>query len=61
MAPRRRRRRGEEEAGALPGEKLFKSYMHPADSSDGRSCFYGLVQVGLIRFDGQVACVDHAA
>jgi hypothetical protein len=43
VAPRSRRRRGEEGTGTLPGEKLFKAYMHPADSSNGRSCFYGPV------------------
>src|SRR5665213_1655040 len=44
VAPRRRGRRGEEGTGALPGDKLFKSYVHPADSGDGSSCFYGPVQ-----------------
>jgi hypothetical protein len=34
----------EEGIGALPGERLFKSYSHSADSSNGRSCFYGPVQ-----------------
>jgi len=43
VAPRRRRR-GEEGTGALPGKKLFKSYMHPTDSGHGRSYFYGAVQ-----------------